>query len=90
MIVYSVLRPEQIDLTRTRAEGLAGLKGFLEFAERGRSALAQRADTLVKKEDFLVQDIADAVRGLGYEVKCNIGCSAFIRRTGSGICWGFC
>lgn len=77
MIVYSVLRPEQIDLTRTRAEGLAGLKGFLEFAERGRSALAQRADTLVKKEDFLVQDIADAVRGLGYEVKCNIGCSAF-------------
>lgn len=77
MIVYSVLRPEQIDLTRTRAEGLAGLKGFLEFAERGRSALAQRADTLVKKEDFLVQDIADAVRGLGYEVKCNIGSSAF-------------
>ncbi len=77
MIVYSVLRPEQIDLTRTRAEGLAGLKGFLEFAERGRRALAQRADTLVKKEDFLVQDIADAVRGLGYEVKCNIGCSAF-------------
>ncbi len=77
MIVYSVLRPEQIDLTRTRAEGLAGLKGFLEFAERGRSALAQRAGSLAKKDDFLVQDMARAVESMGYEVKCNIGSSAF-------------
>lgn len=76
MVVYSVLRPEQIDLSRTRAEGVAGLKGFLEFAERGRNALAQKADS-ARKEDFLIQDIARAIETLGYEAKCNIGCSQF-------------
>lgn len=34
MIVYSVLKPEQIDLSRTCSEGVAGLKGFLEFARK--------------------------------------------------------
>lgn len=28
MIVYSTLTPEQIDLSRTRALGVEGLKGF--------------------------------------------------------------
>jgi hypothetical protein len=39
MVVYSTLKPEQIDLTRTRSEGIAGLKGFLEFAQKGTNAL---------------------------------------------------
>lgn len=45
MIVYSVLRPEQIDLSRTRSEGVAGLKGFLEFAERGKLAVTAHSTT---------------------------------------------
>ncbi len=35
MIVFSTLRAEQIDLKRTKAKGVEGLKKFLEFAERG-------------------------------------------------------
>lgn len=77
MIVYSVLKPDQINLARTRSEGVAGLKGFLEFAERGRNVLAQRAGTSPKHEDYIVKEIAQAVEEMGYQAKCNIGCSEF-------------
>ncbi|MBO5070609.1 MAG: DUF3320 domain-containing protein, partial [Roseburia sp.] len=77
MIVYSVLKPDQINLARTRSEGVAGLKGFLEFAERGKNMLAQRAGSTTKPEDYLVKEIAASIADLGYEVKCNIGCSEF-------------
>src|SRR3954452_22911290 len=39
--VFSSLRPEQIDLARTRSTGVAELKHFLEFAERGPRAFAE-------------------------------------------------
>lgn len=77
MVVYSTLRPEQIDLSRTRAEGVAGLRGFLEFAEKGKSVLASRASSGTKTPDSLVLKLADAIREMGYEVKCNIGCSEY-------------
>jgi hypothetical protein len=51
--------------------------GFLEFAERGRNVLAQRAESSTKHEDYLVKEIAYAVEEMGYKVKCNIGCSEF-------------
>ncbi len=77
MIVYSVLKPDQINLSRTRSEGVAGLKGFLEFAERGKNVLAQRAGSNSKREDYLVKEIVAAITSMGYVVKCNIGCSEF-------------
>src|SRR3954454_22110805 len=39
--VFSSLRPEQIDLSRTQATGVSELKHFLEFAERGPHAFAE-------------------------------------------------
>lgn len=77
MIVYSTLRPEQIDLSRTRAEGIEGLKGFLEFAGRGKSVLVTKATKSSKAEDKLVSEIAEAIKKMGYEVRCNIGCSEY-------------
>lgn len=77
MIVYSTLRPEQIDLSRTRAEGVAGLRGFLEFAVRGKSALATREGTPIRKTDSMVLRLADEIRKMGYRVMTNIGCSAY-------------
>ena len=77
MIVYSTLKPEHIDLSRTRAEGVAGLKGFLQFAIGGKNALAVNADTASKSKDLLVEALAKAIRGMGYEVECNIGCSEY-------------
>lgn len=80
MIVYSTLRPEQIDLSRTRSEGVAGLKGFLEFAEKGKLPVvsaAQGSETENAVPDCLPAEIAEAVSAMGYKVRCNIGCSEF-------------
>ena len=77
MTVYSVLRAEQIDLSRTDSEGVAGLKGFLEFAARGTSVMAAPAEQTGVCADTVTQEIASAITGLGYETRCNIGCSEF-------------
>ena len=77
MVVYAVLRPEQIDISRTRADGVAGLKGFLEFAKHGQGMIAAKSGTQTVHEDAVVREIAAAVSGLGYEVKTNVGCSKY-------------
>lgn len=77
MIVYSVLRPEQIDLSRTRSEGVAGLKGFLEFAEKGRLAVIQHDSAVPAADSTVAESIAKAIAEMGYDVKCAIGSSEF-------------
>lgn len=77
MIVYSVLRPEQIDLSRTRSEGVAGLKGFLEFAEKGRLAVIQHDSAAPSADSTVAESIAKAITEMGYDVKCAIGSSEF-------------
>ncbi len=77
MIIYSTLRPEQIDLSRTRSEGVAGLKAFLEFAQRGRSVLAAKAGAVVRETDPLVRQIAAELENIGFSVRTDIGCSEY-------------
>ncbi len=77
MVVYSVLKPEQIDLSRTRSEGVEGLKGFLEFAKRGKNIATAKTDIVDKKDDYLIEEIEEYIAKMGYEVKCNIGCSQY-------------
>lgn len=77
MTVYSVLRPDQIDLTRTQAAGVAELKYFLEFAERGTQTLARNAGEEAYEADGFAQLIAEELTKRGYEVRCGIGCSGF-------------
>ncbi|MBR1422909.1 MAG: DUF3320 domain-containing protein [Ruminococcus sp.] len=75
MIIYSVLRPEQIDLSRTHSQGAEGLKAFLEFAQRGRNiSSAERSES---SADTLTHEIADRIRELGYECSCSIGTSEY-------------
>ena len=77
MLIYSTLRPEQIDLSRTRAEGLAGLKGFLEYAINGKGALPQNVATAQTTTAPMEQIIAAHISQQGYTVQCNIGCSGY-------------
>lgn len=77
MIVYAVIRPEQIDLSRTRSEGVAGLKGFLEYAARGRGALTVHAGHQDQRRDGLAEEIAGAIEAMGYSVRTNIGDSKY-------------
>ncbi len=76
MYVYSVITPDQIDLSRTSSEGVAGLKGFLDFARLGNSSLPVRRITAAENEHF-AEFLAEKIRGMGYEAKCNIGCSEY-------------
>ena len=76
MIVFSTITPDQIDLSRTRSDGVEGLKGFLEFAAKGRSALAVRGGTAAEKNGF-GEVVAAELEKLGYKAKCSVGCSDY-------------
>ncbi len=76
MKVYSTLKSEQIDLRRTSAEGVAGLKEFLEYAEKG---VAPKQNTSVQPSyyDGFVEAVARAINAKGYDVRTNIGSSGY-------------
>lgn len=76
MHVFSTLKSEQIDLARTSAEGVAGLKAFLNFAEKG--YLPINADEQsVSNRKSLANSIAAKLNDIGLEAKTNIGTSDF-------------
>lgn len=75
MVIYSTLRSDQIDFNRTGAVGVAGLKRFLEYAEKG-GQIANRIQNTVA-EYSINNLIADKLEKLGYKVDTNIGCSGY-------------
>lgn len=76
MLVFSTLRPEQIDLNRSRAKGVEGLKRFLEFAKSGRIAVSS-SQTQKNEQTDIAEDIANEVRKMGYLADTHIGRSNF-------------
>ena len=77
MKVFSTLRADQIDLNRTSAEGVAGLKAFLEYAEKGRGALSCQTTAELRSEDALLCSIASELEKQGYRIRMNVGCSGY-------------
>ncbi|MBO9638341.1 MAG: DUF3320 domain-containing protein [Siphonobacter aquaeclarae] len=78
MVVFSTLKSDQINLNRTGSEGVAGLKAFLAYAEKGIAALPITQSNPSGKESGAFENlIADAIRKMGYEVHTQIGTSAF-------------
>ena len=76
MIVFSTLLPEQIDLNRTTADGVIGLRSFLSFAMSGNSSLPTRPGDRASGES-IAETVAAALRQLGYEVDTHVGCSEY-------------
>lgn len=77
MKVFSTLRSEQIDITRTSSEGVAGIKAFLEYTEKGKIALPLKASVKNIKSGFFEKMIATEIQKQGYSVKTDIGCSEY-------------
>jgi very-short-patch-repair endonuclease len=77
--VFSTLRPDQIDLARTRARGVADLKCFLDYAERGPVAIAERrhTDSDALWESPFEQQVCEALRERGHVVHPQVGCSGY-------------
>jgi very-short-patch-repair endonuclease len=76
--VFSSLRGEQMDLSRTQAVGVRDLKHFLEFAERGPRALAEAH--LGSRGDYespFEASVAAALDRKGWQVHSQIGASSF-------------
>ncbi|MBY0410434.1 MAG: DUF559 domain-containing protein, partial [Burkholderiaceae bacterium] len=76
--VYSSLRGEQMDLSRTKANGVRDLKHFLEFAEYGPRALTQSHHG--SQGDFespFESSVAAALGRKGWQVHTQIGASSF-------------
>lgn len=82
MIVYATLRAEQIDMNRSKAKGVEGLKHFIEFADKGFYAEGKDSQPLFSQEKTVVDQemialVADELRREGYEVVTNVGRSQF-------------
>ena len=76
MIIFSTLKAEQIDLRRSQAKGVIGLKKFLEFAERGMSAIPA-IKKVEQRESILIGEIAAALEERGLKVDTMVGKSNF-------------
>ena len=76
MIVYSTLKSSQIDLKRSQAKGVEGLKSFLEFAETGHLPMIDSAIQETEK-NVMIRQICDMLTEHGYMAKPCVGRSNF-------------
>lgn len=74
MLVFSTLSASQIDLRRSKARGVEGLKHFLEFAET--QTLTQSSSQMAN-DNIIASDIANALRQHGLITTLNVGRSHF-------------
>ncbi len=79
VVVFSSLRAEQIDLTRTQARGVHQLRAFLDYAERGLRSLKEEV-SVEHGRDFdspFEEMVCTRLRKLGWEVVPQVGCSGY-------------
>lgn len=74
MLVFSSISAGDIDLNRTSSKGVAGLKAFLEFAEKGRAAPLPFDG---EKKRGIGKYLAEELSAYGYECRADVGASNF-------------
>ncbi|MEI6513886.1 MAG: DUF3320 domain-containing protein, partial [bacterium] len=79
VVVFSTLRADQIDLSKTRAKGVADLKSFLDYATRGPVALTEQLTTNpdAECESIFEEQVCDALRNKGFTIHSQVGCSGY-------------
>lgn len=79
MKVFSTLKPDQLNLSRTVAQGVAGLRAFLEYADKGKTALGLRTSgsTTHSRTGGIELEIADKLKQAGYQADTLVGVSGF-------------
>ena len=73
MMVFSTMRPDQLDLNRTKAEGVAALRSFLEYAE-GRTLSLEETELPLKQEscDGIAEAICRALEEKGFDTDLSV------------------
>lgn len=77
--VVSSMRATDIDLSKTQSVGAKLLRDYLDYAEHGTAALTRTRKTNMfetSEVDFETE-IAEFLKGKGYDVETNVGCSTF-------------
>ena len=78
MVIFSSLQSDQIDLNRTKAQGVADLKHFLQYAKQGKSALGSFVTRSLGGYDSpFEQEVANALLQKGWTVHTQIGASSY-------------
>lgn len=78
MIVFATLTPDQIDLSRTSAAGVAALKEFMEYAAGNHLAESESgAASIARGESGIVDAICKELKEHGYDTDREIGESAY-------------
>ena len=78
MVIFSSLNAEQIDLNRTKSQGVADLKGFLHYAQIGKEALGSFVTNSSKEFNTpFEQEIAKCLREKGWLVHTQVGASSY-------------
>ncbi|MEN6525145.1 MAG: DUF3320 domain-containing protein [Candidatus Polarisedimenticolia bacterium] len=79
MVVFSSIRADQLDLSRTRSRGVADLRAFLDYAERGKRALAEQVTSVPDNlcESIFEEQVCVALRKRGHTVHAQVGCSGY-------------
>ena len=79
VVIFSTLRADQIDLSRSRAPGVAHLKTYLDYASRGIVTLNAAAVTNLNTEPSspLEQQVKQALEAAGHTVHCQVGVSGY-------------
>src|SRR5690606_16771263 len=78
-VVFTCLRPDHIDLGRTKADGARDLRLFLEYAERGAKAYSSEhaATGGGARVALLGDEVARALEARGHRVERDVGCSTY-------------
>ena len=78
MVVFSTLRADQIDLNRTKAEGVIALRNFLAYAE-GRTLALDEITAQMEQHPHrgVAAAICRALNVKGYETELSVGCSKY-------------
>lgn len=78
LVVFSTLRPEDINLARAPGRGVRDFKHFLEYAERGARALAEAFAPTGRGTDSPFEEAVKAMlEGKGWEVHPQVGVAGF-------------
>jgi very-short-patch-repair endonuclease len=78
LVVFGTLKPDQIDLSRTKAEGVRDFKHFLEYAERGAGALARAAAPLDRDPESPFEEaVQKMLEQRGWVVHPQVGIAGF-------------
>ena len=76
--IFSSLRPEDIDLSRTKARGAIDLKTYLDFALHGPRVLGEQAlPTGLEPESPFEVEVINKLRNHGWQVVPQVGISGY-------------